>query len=532
MPAAATLKSLNVCANCKARKKRCDKSLPRCRYCAEYHAASTPTEGSALASAASHQSQSGVWKNASALQANNPVSASTQLLFDSLTYSAHIPGGAPVSTIEFTICVQAQRLLETTGLYLDEISVRYFQGVHTFVPIISRRRFHAQLLSFGTNLQADFALLVLCIALLVSSADSFDLLGPQGGHRVEHMTLYVAAKSLMAQAQALHAPTTSLVQAGVLLAVYEYAHGHPEQAFVTIGSYARMAYAAQLRSTPTLTRNSPPQADWTIEEEEINTWWGIRICERAFLCELATLDQPLGSVIPAQDDCLPLDPTILDQRNPAVALASRIAIKALNSPGVGGFGRSAQAAWLLDGVLLGLSMTDPDQKHAYLSECDRKLQSFLAVLMQQHGGNYGIFCVPIALTIRSVPPQYSDFVAQNNRSNLTGTHSALFLLHWHLLGSHGRDFPRAYDSSNSSHQALDTITKMVIDIAATHENLPFSQIDHFPPSCLYINRAALKHIYEYQSVTADHRLQTSLSQFEARWGASPSVPGRSQAFQA
>ncbi|KAJ5898750.1 hypothetical protein N7495_003494 [Penicillium taxi] len=44
MPADATLKSPNVCANCKARKKRCDKSLPRCRYCAEYHAASTPTE--------------------------------------------------------------------------------------------------------------------------------------------------------------------------------------------------------------------------------------------------------------------------------------------------------------------------------------------------------------------------------------------------------------------------------------------------------------------------------------------------------
>lgn len=97
---------------------------------------------------------------------------------------------------------------------------------------------------------------------------------------MDDLSLYVATKSLMAQAQALRAPTTRLVQAGVLLAVYEYAHGHPEQAFVTIGSYARMAYAAQLRSVPALTRNARPQTDWTIEEEEINTWWGIRICER------------------------------------------------------------------------------------------------------------------------------------------------------------------------------------------------------------------------------------------------------------
>lgn len=233
--------------------------------------------------AASPQSQRGVSRTP-ALRANNPVSASTQLLFDSLACSAHIPRGPPVSTVESTLCVQAQRLLETTGLYLDEISVRYFQGVHTFVPIISRRQFHARLLSFGANLQADFALLVLCVALLVSSPDSFDVLGPQGPHRIEDLTLYTATKSLTAQAQALCAPTTRLVQAGVLLSVYEYAHGHPEQAFVTIGSSARMAYAAQLRSIPAFARNAPSQIDWTIAEEEINTWWGIRICERYVPC--------------------------------------------------------------------------------------------------------------------------------------------------------------------------------------------------------------------------------------------------------
>ena len=73
----------------------------------------------------------------------------------------------------------------------------------------------------------------------------------------------------MAQAQALSASTTRLVQAGVLLAVSEYAHGHPQQAFMTIGSYTRMAYTAQLRSSPALTRNTPPQINRTIEEEEI-----------------------------------------------------------------------------------------------------------------------------------------------------------------------------------------------------------------------------------------------------------------------
>ncbi|KAJ5496665.1 hypothetical protein N7463_008652 [Penicillium fimorum] len=380
----------------------------------------------------------------------------------------HIPNGMPSSMVEPTLCVQAQRLLETTGLYLDEISVRYFQGIHTFVPIISRRRFHAHLLSFGANPQADFTLLLLCMALLIYCADPPDHSGPQGGHRVEYLTLYVATKSLMAQAQALRTPTTQLIQAGVLLAVYEYARGRPEQAFVTIGSYTRMSYAARLRSTPSVTITGPLRTDWTTEEEEISTWWGIRICERTFLCELAIVNQPLGSMMPARDDRLPLEPAILDQRNPATALTSGVAIQALNSSQVGSFGRAAQAAWLLDGVLQALSMADPDQKHAHLTECNRTLQSFLAVIMQQHGGNYGMLCVPIALTIRS-------------------------------------------------HQILDTITKMVIDIATAHEHLPISQIDHLPPSCLYIIRAALKNINDYQSATPDPRLQASLNQFQARW---------------
>lgn len=147
----------------------------------------------------------------------------------------------------------------------------------------------------------------------------------------------------------------------------------------------------------------------SISHETIGSWR-----HRTFLCELAIVNQPLGSIMPTQYDCLPLEPSILDQINPVVAIPHRDSIQALTSPEVGGFGRSAQAAWLLDGVLRGLSMTDPDQKQAHLTECDRTLQSFLAVVMQQHGGNYGIFCVPIALTIRSVPLQNSSLASQND----------------------------------------------------------------------------------------------------------------------
>ncbi|KAI9035701.1 fungal specific transcription factor domain-containing protein [Aspergillus affinis] len=276
------------------------------------------------------------------------------------TNASLLPTAIPIG--EPSLCGQARRLLESTGLCLDEISVRYFRGIHAFVPVVSRRQFQARLLSFGADPQVDVALLLLCMALL-TSADSPET----GGRRVGDQTPYLAIKSLVAQTQALCAPTTRLVQVGVLLAVYEYASGHPETAFITIGSSARMAYAARLRPSPSL--NGPvPLTDW-IAEEEINIWGFIRADKRrTFLCELPAVEQPLGSVMPARDDRLPLESDILDHENAVAALAWSVAIHAVSVPEVGGFGRAAQAAWLLDGALQGLSLTDPDRKRTHLAD--------------------------------------------------------------------------------------------------------------------------------------------------------------------
>ncbi|KAL3479657.1 hypothetical protein BJX99DRAFT_66935 [Aspergillus californicus] len=528
------VRAANVCANCKARKKRCDKSLPRCRYCAEHdvpcvyrlpnpslrHRSLGVT--SDLDALMGSRSQDTIRSSVRSLPTVNSVGGSTLLLYDSLMplpLSDQIRCDALAElppTAEATLCIQAHRLLVMTmGMYLDGISVRYFQTIHFFIPIVSRRRFHAHLISFGVTPKADFALVLLCMGLLTYTADSPENTEPKGRLSVDAMTFYVTTKSLLAQAQALCAPTVHLIQAGVLLAVYEYAHGHLEQAFVSIGSCARMAYSARLHnpSSPSATATPLPQTDWVSREEETITWWGILICERTILCELAVVDQPLGSVMPARDSQLPIEVSTLDQGNWTAPPSSSVTIECLSYPTVGAFGRTAQAAWLLDGVLQGLSMRDPDRKRAHLHETDRTLQSFLAIMMQQCGGNPGVYCVAIALSIRG-----------------------LFLLHWHLLDQRLTDCSEDQSAPNS-HAALDTITKIVIDIAGIHEHVPFSEIDGLPPSCVYIMRAALKHIHHSPSILLDEelqratlRLRNSLQHFELRWGASTDVSGSASAF--
>jgi hypothetical protein len=90
---------------------------------------------------------------------------------------------------------------------------------------------------------------------------------------------------------------------------------------------------------------------------------------------------------------------------------------------------------------------------------------------------------------------------------------ALFLLHSHVL-DHRQDTSES--SANSSYVALDTLARMVVDIADLHERLSPDQVDALPPSCGYIIRAALKYIQcKVSEVDTELKL---LKAANDRWG--------------
>lgn len=98
--------------------------------------------------------------------------------------------------------------------------------------------------------------------------------------------------------------------------------------------------------------------------------------------------------MPAGDAQLPIEPTAMDQLPTAVPISS------LTAPNASGFGRTAQAAWLLDQVLRELSSPDPDSMLIQLENLNSTLQFFLTVVMEQCQGNWGIYCAAIATAIR------------------------------------------------------------------------------------------------------------------------------------
>ncbi|KAJ5649994.1 uncharacterized protein N7484_003717 [Penicillium longicatenatum] len=392
------------------------------------------------------------------------------------------------------------------GQFVDDITARYFRGIHSFIPIISRPRFHEQLVKCGAPPLAGFSILLLSMGLITYHPE----LVQQVSEPLDMTTLYVTTKTLFAQVQASSPPSLHLIQASTIIAAYEYAIGKFHDAFTTIGICARMGYTSRLHlANPNagMDRNTYLQA-----EEESNTWWGIVACERIFYCEIAESQQPFAMRVPPREARLPTEPTLASF---AVSKSRSPLNEPIATETTGGFACMAQATWLLDEVFKAMEVTDLDARLTQLDGLDHTLRTVLTVVMNRDQGAWGSFCAANAMIISR----------------------ALFILHGEILhqvahmGACKRKSPEQW--LNSSRAALDSITKMVQDIAIIHSEVSaLSNLDTLPPSCAFITRAALRHIDgtglngdQWDGARTREKLQMSWEKFNHRWNAVPKYNG-------
>ncbi|KAK8855128.1 transcription factor gsfR2 [Apiospora arundinis] len=483
--------ALFVCTLCKARKKKCDKQLPRCSYCTK-NDLQCIYEPVTRNHAGQHQQK----------QRRLPTHYTTTPPSSASPSTLAVP--PDVSVGPANLHLQVYQLIRASGRFVDDVSTSYFHGLHLYMPIVSRTRFHNSLVALGAIPSADFSVLLLSMHLV--TLDSFVRDRREKNHRPHdgagsttigglakpdtQQSLYMTTKSLFAQVQSTIPPSIRLVQAGMLIALYEYTQGEADQAFITISLCARLAYAVRIhRSVGRCPDGWDRHGARPEAREESNTWWGIVIWERAFLCETRVQDQPLITVMPDPDAILPTEAAILDLID--VDLSSSfptsegegcppsIQLSALRTAGIGVFGRIAQAAWLLDQVLRGFEIPNPDTRLACLRRLDGELRMFLSDLVQQTSGKRGPSCQAVSLTIR-----------------------ALFVLHTHVLG------PLASVSDPEtlqvSHAALKSTTTMVIDVADAHRSSDSAY--GLPPTYPYNVQAALNYIRERQLDEGDSEL--------------------------
>lgn len=163
-----------------------------------------------------------------------------------------------------------QHVLQLLGS-LDEICLtaeRFFKHIHQWMPFISKKKFYDLYLQPSFHSQPDVVLVLLALKLITTF--------PQTGSRSPLTALYHVTKHFYLEVEGSF--TLLVLQAGLLLALYELGHGIYPAAFLTIGACARYAHALGIN----VTRTVPTKRVLTLLdiEERRRVWWAIVILDR------------------------------------------------------------------------------------------------------------------------------------------------------------------------------------------------------------------------------------------------------------
>jgi len=138
------------------------------------------------------------------------------------------------------------------------------------MPFISKKRLGDSYLRGSFPSRADIILLLLCIKLITAL--------PPTEHKNPRTSLYYIAKHFHLELEGSEMFTLPVLQAGVLLALYEIGHAIYPAAFLSISACARYAQALGISIRGSMGMR---KALTMVEvEEQRRAWWAIVILER------------------------------------------------------------------------------------------------------------------------------------------------------------------------------------------------------------------------------------------------------------
>ena len=200
-----------------------------------------------------------------------------------------LSGGQPafpsVFFLDASIFQQAQLELPKAGVIVpsyvneligdtrraEEAASYFFEHIHPWMPVISKRRFYRHLLNPLLQLREDTALLLLSIKLITW--------WPSSHSKTAHTSLYLASKRYLAELQTAGIFSIQIVQASVLITLYELGHSIYPAAYFSIGVCGRYGAVLELDKDVNL-HKSDGSTPWDELEERRRIWWAILILDR------------------------------------------------------------------------------------------------------------------------------------------------------------------------------------------------------------------------------------------------------------
>ena len=311
-----TPKALQACASCRKQKRRCDKALPRCNLCSrmgrtcDYSDVTPPpssddfamlrqkvhdleqklllSSNSPLSNGSSIPSLTGSGGSSADLMSSNarnmfngPVKTNASfppMFFLDAQYFAEQRRSVPRPVLavpgDVLTCLGSNADIQhIVGIYL--------MTIHTWLPIVSKKRLSQFILNGNGEPAADHALLFLCMKLLVEQ--------PPEDCKPSETPLYWTAKNFFHLCEANALLTVQLVQASVLISAYEIGHGIYLAAFLSTAHSARLGHAMGFHNRQDAPQVLKKPPTWTEQEETRRVWWAVMILDRYEICEAWSL---------------------------------------------------------------------------------------------------------------------------------------------------------------------------------------------------------------------------------------------------
>jgi hypothetical protein len=275
-----------TCAACRSQKRKCSKTLPMCSRCAKY---GFPLLDRVMIS---DQNRSDIecnydWYPEEQQQRWHPGN----LLADFLFFHVPVTGSHKWLPCTLEPLQQYKRNIQSRKLDFDQFLVglmittlfehsdstdrvldAYFRNVHFWIPVIHEQTLRVKISQLECKPYAETAYLVLVIQLLMRGGNS----EAERGDRESN--LHYLCKYLFFLLQHAREPSLELVQAGLLLAVYEVGSGNPQAASLSIGSCARLGYILRLHDDQ---MNDTHAFSFTVKaEEQRRVWVGVYMMDR------------------------------------------------------------------------------------------------------------------------------------------------------------------------------------------------------------------------------------------------------------
>lgn len=163
-------------------------------------------------------------------------------------------------------------ILELLESSYDRVCIRdqYFNTIHKWFPMISGKRLAQHVLDLYQKPDIILALLLSCMKLVCYPL-VYDL---------RHPPLYYTVKQFLHVVQDSGLMSIHLLQAAILIALYEVGHGAYPVAYLSVCHAVRLGMMMGLHDRKYATQLYGPSDTWTLREEERRTWWAVVVLDR------------------------------------------------------------------------------------------------------------------------------------------------------------------------------------------------------------------------------------------------------------